>query len=117
MKLKIRLYIEDDTNQSFMGIGVLWLLKGIQKNGSIRKASQDMKMSYTKAITILNNLEKSLNRTILERQKGGNNRKRTSLTAYGEIFLTRYELFNKRVEDFCLSEFDDFLISMEKDTI
>ena len=56
MNLKVRLYFEDDQNGSFMGIGLLWLLEGIKEQGSIRKAAQDMDMSYTKAFQILKKL-------------------------------------------------------------
>lgn len=108
MDLKIRLYIEDDKNESFMGIGVLWLLKGIENKGSIRKAAQEMNMSYTKACQILNKLEKSLDEVILERQKGGNSRVGTSLTEYGEKFMKSYENFNYEVEKFCYLEYEKF---------
>jgi molybdate transport system regulatory protein len=114
--LKIRLYFEDDKKETFMGIGVLWLLKGIQRNGSIRKAAQEMNMSYTKACQILKKLETSLDQIILERQKGGNNRLGTSLTVYGEKFLNSYEQFNNKVEDFCDLEFDKLLTQMESDS-
>lgn len=113
MKLKIRLYIEDDNKDTFMGIGVLWLLKGIQKEGSIRKAAQEMNMSYTKACQILNKLEKSLNQVILERHKGGNRRVGTFLTEYGENFLKSYEKFNSDVEHFCQIEYDHFLSRLD----
>jgi len=113
MKLKIRVYFEDEDKETFMGIGVLWLLEGIRKYGSIRKAAQEMNMSYTKACQILKKLESSLDRVILERQKGGNNRMGTSLTDYGEKFVMNYERFNNKVEKFCHLEFESFLSEME----
>ncbi len=113
MNLKIRLYIEDDNSESFMGIGVLWLLKGIQSKGSIRKAAQEMNMSYTKACQILNKLEKSLNEVILERQKGGNSRVGTYLSEYGEKFLKSYETFNFEVESFCQVEYKKFMSRLD----
>lgn len=109
MKLKIRVYISDDDNESFMGIGVLWLLQGIEKHKSIRKAAIEMDMSYTKAYKILKKLESSLGENILERQKGGNNREGTSLTTFGSWFLNRYEHFNNRIEKNCHNEYGKFL--------
>lgn len=116
MKLKIRVYFENDEKETFMGIGVLWLLEGIKKNGSIRKAAQEMKMSYTKACQILKNLELSLDRIILERQKGGNNRMGTSLTDFGEIFLKHYTSLSRKVDEFCQIEFENFISEMENDS-
>lgn len=114
MNLKIRLYIENEKKETFMGIGVLWLLKGIEKNGSIRRAAQDMNMSYTKACQILKKLETSLDKIILERQKGGNSRMGTSLTEYGVNFLHAYEHLNKNVEDLCQLEYSQFLKKLDK---
>lgn len=112
MNLKVRLYFEDDQNSSFMGIGLLWLLEGIKIHGSIRKAAQGMGMSYSKAFQILKKLELSLGREILERHRGGNNRRGTSLTEYGEQFLIRYKELQNKVEDHCNAEYSDFLLEM-----
>ncbi|RQW01038.1 MAG: LysR family transcriptional regulator, partial [Calditrichaeota bacterium] len=69
MNLKVRIYLENEKHSSFMGVGVLWLLEGVATCGSIRQAAGDMNMSYTKAHQILNNLEESLGRTVLERHR------------------------------------------------
>lgn len=114
MNLKLRIYFTDDDNDTFMGVGVLWLLRGIERNGSIRKAAMEMNMSYTKAYGILKNLEKSLNCIILERKKGGNDREGTYLTEYGKWFLNRYEKLNNKVEEFCFKEFNDLIFEMEE---
>ena len=109
MNLKIRLYIEDENNDSFMGIGVLWLLSGIDKHKSIRKAALEMDMSYTKAFNILKNLEKSLNQPILIRNRGGNDREGTTLTEFGHLFLESYKKFNDNVEKYSRDEFNLFM--------
>jgi len=114
MKLKIRVYIEDDEKESFMGIGVLWLLQGIEKFKSIRKAALEMDMSYTKAYKILKNLEIALKAKIFVRQRGGNNREGTTLTEYGIWFLNRYKKLNDEIELISIKEFDSFLVDLNK---
>lgn len=115
MKLKIRLYFEDDKNDSFMGIGILWLLEGIEKYGSIRKAAEDMHMSYTKAHSVLKKMESSLGIEVLERHKGGNARSGTTLSEAGRIYLEKYRSFQNRIEEYCNGEFDQFRKEIEKE--
>jgi molybdate transport system regulatory protein len=117
MNLKIRVYFTNDNNESFMGIGIVWLLRGIEEHGSIRKAAMEMNMSYTKAYGMLKKLEKSLNQTILDRKRGGNDREGTFLTEYGKWFLLRYESFNSKIESFCKDEFDQFMKEMKEQTL
>ncbi len=109
VKLKLRIYIANEKDESFMGIGVLWLLKGIEEYGSIRRAAAEMDMSYTKAFNILKRLEKSLGEAILERHKGGNSREGATITEFGRKFLDQYEEFNKKIEDYSNSQLNDFL--------
>ncbi|MBB6478720.1 LysR family transcriptional regulator [Spirochaeta isovalerica] len=117
LKLKVRIYIEDEKKNSFMGIGVLWLLEGIENCGSIRQAAGEMNMSYTKAHQILKNLEESLGETILQRHKGGNERSGTSLTGFGKTFLKSYRKFNEKVVSDTQMEFDRFLKEMEIESV
>jgi len=113
LKLKVRIYFEDDKKQSFMGVGVLWLLEGIENCGSIRQAAGEMNMSYTKAHQILKNLESSLGRKVLQRHRGGNDRSGAILTDFGKTFLTEYKKFNKKIDELSRIEFDSFLKEME----
>lgn len=115
MKLKIRTYFEDEQNDSFLGIGVLWLLEGIGKHGSIRKAAEVMGMSYSKAHQILKKLENTLGFPMLERHRGGNDRTGARLTEKGEKYLEKYRVFHRRIEEYCNNEFDLFRKEIEKE--
>ncbi len=114
MKLKLRIYLNNDKNKSFMGIGVLWLLEGIKEHGSIRKAASEMDMSYTKAFNILKSLEESLGKPILYRNKGGNAREGTTLTDFGLWFINRYKDFNKTIEEYSNIKFENFCLDLAK---
>lgn len=115
MRLKVRIYLEDNKKNSFMGVGVLWLLQGIEKTGSIRQAASDMNMSYTKAHQILKNLEETIGQTVLERHRGGNNRSGAELSPFGKKFLQKYIFFNDHIEEYASAEFINFLKDMEID--
>ena len=109
MNVKLKIYFTDDTGSPFMGIGVFWLLQGIRKYGSIRKAALGMDLSYAKAHSMLNNLEKGLGLRVLERKRGGDSRDGTVLTPEGERLIELYDDYQHRVKSFAEKEFDVFL--------
>jgi molybdate transport system regulatory protein len=107
MNVKIKIYFTEDDKQ-FMGIGVYWLLLGIKKYGSIRRAIEDMYLSYVKALGMLKTLEKTLNKKILNRKRGGDSREGATLTSTGEQLLTLYEEYQDKVKSFAEDEFQNF---------
>jgi len=103
---KIKLSLINKTNkESFMGIGLIWLLENIDKYKSINKASNEMNMSYIKALKILNRLEKNLNNKLIIRTNGGNGGGGSSLTEFGKSFLKKYKHFQEKVNNFTKKEF------------
>ncbi len=106
MDVKLKIYFVDNAGSQFMGIGVYWLLLGIKKYGSIRKAAEEMHLSYVKALTMLNNLEKTLNKKILDRKRGGDSREGTRLTSSGEKLLELYQSYQDKVKTYAHKEFE-----------
>lgn len=70
MELKVKLYLIDEESEKFMGIGVLWLLEKVAEHSSLRKAAMSLGISYTKALAMVQNLERELGIAVLNRQKG-----------------------------------------------
>ena len=108
MEVKLKIYFIDDAGTQFMGIGVYWLLLGIKKHGSIRKAAEEMKLSYVKAHSMLNNLEDHLGIQVLTRKKGGDTREGTVLTPAGDKLIRLYRGYQDKVKDFAFKEFELF---------
>lgn len=98
MELKAKLYLVDEEGNKFMGIGVLWLLQHIREHKSLRKGSSVLGISYSKAFSMVRNLEKSLGVAILDRKKGGANRDGATLTPFGEQFIELYETFEQEAK-------------------
>lgn len=107
LNLKVKLYLQNG-EEKFMGIGVLWLLNKVEELHSLRAAAQDLGISYSKAYNMVKNLEKALNKTILVRQKGGQNRNGAVLTPFAKDFLKLYEDFQKECKDLVKQPFDKF---------
>ncbi|MGM0595480.1 MAG: winged helix-turn-helix domain-containing protein [Myxococcota bacterium] len=104
MQLKVRISFRDEQG-SFMGIGLVWLLKGINKHNSINKAAREMSLSYPKAIRILNRLEEATKNKILNRQRGGPQGGGANLTEFGQSFLNQFEQFNQDITKYAEKKF------------
>lgn len=98
MQLRVKLSILNASGEAFMGIGLVWLLQRIARLRSISKAAADMKMSYVKALRILDELERNLGAKVLIRTRGGNARGGASLTPFGREFVACYTELQSRVE-------------------
>jgi molybdate transport system regulatory protein len=112
MKIKVKLIITNDQDESFMGVGLIWLLQAIKECKSINSAAKSMNMSYAKAIKLLNNLEHNLGDKVIDRRRGGNERCGAELTSYGESLIKKYLALQKKVNRAADAEFVNFLKTM-----
>ncbi|BEP29854.1 winged helix-turn-helix domain-containing protein [Helicovermis profundi] len=87
-----------ENNIKVFGIGPMMLLAKTKEFGSLRKASNDMNMSYTKALKIVKNIESNLNIKILKRSSGGLGGGGSHLTVEAENLIEKFEKFNSEVE-------------------
>jgi molybdate transport system regulatory protein len=78
-------------NSPFFSVGPMELLEKIEKYSSIKKATQAMGMSYTKALRIIRNAEEELGFPVVISEKGGNNRGATRLTEKGKQVLAAFK--------------------------
>lgn len=109
MELSTKLYLLDDNNEKFMGIGVLWLLEAIEESSSLRQAASKMKLSYSKAYGMLSHLEMILGRPIVERKKGGQSREGVQLTPFAKSFMSLYKDFQDKAKQATRACYNDFL--------
>lgn len=100
MKALTRIIFVDDNNEKFFGEGPYRLLRGVEEIGSLRAAANNMGMSYTKALKLVNNLEKELGFEFIKRVVGGKSGGGSYLTDKGKAWLDKYEKF----KDECLKE-------------
>ncbi|MFA6028616.1 MAG: LysR family transcriptional regulator [Elusimicrobiota bacterium] len=105
MQARVKLSIADDRGAPFMGAGLVRLLRGVERKGSILLAAREMGMSYAKAHRILKALESATDKEFLLRRRGGNDRGGARLTPYARTFVERYERFEARVADYARRAF------------
>lgn len=83
------------SESAFFGPGSRQLLYLIENTGSVRLASQQMGMSYSKAWKILNGLDKQLGFPVVDRKKGGKHGGETRLTQQGMELLAKFDAFER----------------------
>ncbi len=67
------------------------LLKQVHKSGSLKAAAEKLGVSYRKAWGNVEDIEKGLGFKLLERQRGGAEGGKTTLTYEGERLIEAYE--------------------------
>ena len=90
MEIKSKIWIESEGKPVF-GRGRRFLLKAIDKYGSINQAAKEINISYRKAWGYIKAMEERLGFKLIERQTGGKNGGGATLTVEAKKFLTKYE--------------------------
>jgi molybdate transport system regulatory protein len=88
MRLMYKIWL-DYRGRAF-GDGPARLLTGVEQWGSLRKAAQELGMSYNKAWRILHAAEERLGFALLDRSVGGSLGGGSHLTPEAQDLMTRY---------------------------
>lgn len=97
MKLCWRIWLEKD-NQKAFGRGPKELLNKVNELGSLRQAAKAMDMSYSKAWSIINMIENSLEVKLLSKKIGGSEGGGSELTEQGREILTKYSKLESEID-------------------
>ena len=84
---KVRLLLGPSTR---MGHGKAALLEAIRRTGSISAAAREMRMSYTRAWDLVDELNSEFREPLVDKAAGGAGGGGARLTALGETVLARY---------------------------
>ncbi|MBE8727231.1 winged helix-turn-helix domain-containing protein [Flavobacterium hungaricum] len=101
--IEVRIWIEE-TSGPFLGIGKVWLLENIQKNGSITNAAKEMKMAYRQAWQLVEEMNQRAESPLVEKLLGGKGGGGAKLTEAGERAIAVFYEVEKRIKDFALKE-------------
>jgi molybdate transport repressor ModE-like protein len=96
-EIKYKIWIEKD-GDIIIGMGREKLLREIEKTGSIKKASENIGISYKKAIEYIKAMEKRTGKKIVETFRGGANKGGAKLTPFAKKLLKDFEEILKRFE-------------------
>ena len=93
MKAVTKITFLDENGEKFFGEGPVRLLRGVERTGSLRAASAEMHMAYTKALKLVKNAESALGFSLINSVTGGKSGGGSSLTKEGKEWLERYEKY------------------------
>lgn len=103
-EVRIRLMKENP----FFGPGTARLLRQIDYCSSVTEASKRLGISYSKARTMIRNVEKEYGQSVVDTMRGGNGGGKAVLTPAGEKLLIEYEQLEANVQAFAASAFRSF---------
>jgi len=95
--LRLRVWIEQE-NEIYIGIGSTLLLQHIEKLGSLRKAAEELGMSYRRAWGKLKNAEERIGQPLVEKTKGKG--QRFNLSPFGKELMEKFLQFYIDVEEY-----------------
>jgi molybdate transport system regulatory protein len=98
MEVRSKIWLEIDGEPVF-GSGRDALLRAIERTGSINKAARELHISYRKALSYIQNMEKRLGTRLVERHAGGRNGGGATLTGEAIGLLQKYEELERGVND------------------
>lgn len=108
MQIRLKISLVNDRGETFMGIGLIWLLRTIEDSGSISQASKEMNLSYVKALKIINRLEENLGDKLLVRTHGGSDRGGAELTPFGRKFIEDFDRLQSSIKQLAQKKFNLF---------
>ena len=93
-KIKSRIWIEADGN-ILLGEGRVNLLKAIDEEGSLSKAAKVLGMSYKKAWSLIDAVNKRAEKPVTASSIGGKGGGGAQLTDYGKSLVHAFETINE----------------------
>ena len=106
-KIKSRIWIEAG-DKVLLGEGRVKLLKAIESEGSLSKAAKTIGMSYKKAWTLVDAVNKSAKSEVVEKSVGGQQGGGTILTPYGKRLVETFDAINENCWKFLDQQFKAF---------
>ena len=98
LRARFKLWLSSKDVEGVFGDGKWRLLKSIEAEGSLKAASESLRISYRKAWGDLKKAEDALSIALVEKQRGGNMGGRTAVTRQGKKWVKAYARFRGDVE-------------------
>ena len=93
-----KVWITSEDGKAVFGDGKWRLLQAIQKTGSLKKAVEELNISYRKAWGDLKKAQQALGVTLFEKHRGGVSGGGTELTKEGSELVAAYGAFKEECD-------------------
>lgn len=98
-EVELHIYIKKDGRIILTPAGIK-LLSAISETGSLLKASGTMEISYNKAWNMMESLNQSAEKPVVEKVRGGKGGGGMCLTQFGKYILNEYKAIEQQVKNF-----------------
>ena len=110
MKIRTKLWIEDDYGQVIFGSGRVRMLEEIDRLGSMNKAAKELNMSYRALWGRIKSTESRVGAKVLVAKPGGGKNCGSSLTPTGKRLLEKYKHLRESVLEAADKEFEELFL-------
>jgi molybdate transport repressor ModE-like protein len=108
--VKTKTWIENQNRDLLFGKGKTEILELIKEFGSIAKAAEKLGMSYKKAWSHIQILQKNLDDVLVETRKGGGEQGGTVLTQKANEYIEKYRQLQNEIEEFANARFKELFL-------
>jgi len=106
--LRYKLWLSAVSGEGIIGEGQYQLLRSIEANGSLKAAADELGTSYRKAWGDIKNAEELLGYELTEKQRGGKDGGKSTLTDKANNLLEAYDALHKKMDTAIEEAYDDF---------
>ena len=110
MKVKVKIWIEDDEDNLMFGSGKTEVLEHIDSKGSISEAAKEVGMNYKKAWSHIKILEKNIDEAMVLTYKGRGENSGTTLTPKAREVIQTYKILQHDIKNFANERFVELFL-------
>jgi len=114
LEVRSKIWIEADGEPVF-GRGRRFLLEAIDTHGSINQAAKEVDISYRKALSHIQAMERRLGVSLVIRQTGGRNGGGATLTPEARVFLKKFKMMEQGLREFVDTQFKELFREQERE--
>ena len=105
-----KLYIthREGGNDDAFGNGLVSLLRGVDRTGSLNKAAKEMHMAYSKAWKLMNSAEQQFDMKLIERDGA----RGSTLTPAGTRLVAAFDAVNRDLSEFATRRLQEELAKL-----
>lgn len=96
MRIRTKIWIENDDGEQLLGQGRLTILEAISRTGSLSAAARELGMSYRALWGKVRSIEQRLGFTLVQGTAGGSSHGGAVLTDEARDYMDRFARFNER---------------------
>jgi molybdate transport system regulatory protein len=116
LEVRSKIWIEA-AGEPVFGRGRRFLLEAISSHGSINQAAKEVDISYRKALSHIQAMEKRLGISLVVRQAGGRNGGGAALTPEAREFLRKFEAMEQGLREFVDAQFRELFRKREGEVL